>query len=99
MNCGKRRTASGREQVDNTNRLYRGAVSDFSLFENKRTGGADADALPAFQAGLAEGLIGKGSDRSPEAAVGKAKNTYSQALVAYPYTPLAENAFIRVVSE
>ena len=58
------------------------------------------NAIPAFQAsGIAEWLIGKGSNHSLKATVGKAKNTYPQMLPAYPQTPSTEDTLVRVMGE
>ena len=46
-----------------------------------------------------DGFVGKGSNHSLEAAVGKAKDAYSQMFPAYPEAPSAENALIRVIGK
>ena len=72
----------------------------FIIFEYKGAGGAGADALVTFLAhSIAHRLIGKGSNHPLEAAAGKAKETYSQALSAYPYAPSTEHTFVGVIGE
>ena len=70
------------------------------LLEGQGTAGTGGNTLRALLAlVITEGLIGKGGNYPPKAAVGKTQDTFVQAFAAYPHAATTENAFIRVVGE
>ena len=70
------------------------------FFESEGPGGTGANAVTTSLAGiLSNRLVTKSGDYPAEAAVGKAENSYTQALATHPHAPSAEYAFIPVVNE
>ena len=70
------------------------------LLKNQGAGGTDKDTFTAAIApGFSNWLVTKGSDSPGEATVSKAKDTYTQALLTYPYATPTEHTLIWVVGE
>ena len=76
------------------------AVPSFAILEYQGTNRANLNTLIADMASrLSHGLVLKGGDYPIEAAVGKSQHTHTEALMACPYAPIAQDTLIGVVGE